>query len=291
MLSLLFRTAFILQGIWAVILLFPLLKGTFANLIKWGGGIYLLFMIIVQVAVLFMPGRTLLGLYYLHWFYLGTFIEIILFSFAISFKIKEAFLKVIEVRTQVARDLHDEIGASISGIKIFSQLAADRPEGINEYLRKINTYSDDMLGKMSDIVWTMNPENDNFEKIIRKIRQHAIAITSAKNIQLHFFVQDELQSKEVDMLIRKNIYLITKEAINNASKYAQAKNIHIRFTRQGKDGTVQVKDDGIGFDTSTRHEGNGLKNMRQRAAGMQGSFFITTQPGYGTEILLRYPIT
>jgi signal transduction histidine kinase len=289
-LPLVIRIMLLLLALIALPLLFPRLQEKFLKVIKWGAVIYLVIILMVMAAYL-TPDEKLLGMDQMQIFFIGTFIDIIVFSFAMGYKVRSVFTKILDMRTRISQDLHDDIGATLSGIKVFSQLAKDRPEASAEYLEKINTYSDDMLSKMGDIVWSINTENDSFESIISKLHSYAKNLTAARNIQLRFAADADLQKRSPDMGFRRNLYLITKEAVNNAVKYSSCSYIKVELQPYQKGLKLLVEDDGNGFDTEAYKEGNGLKNMRRRAAEINGTFTIQSKPGKGTSIGVVFNFT
>jgi len=225
------------------------------------------------------------------WFYLSGALVIASMLFAVYRNRVNQLKKVLTLRTKISQDLHDEVGATLSGIKVFSELARDRPETGEIYLGKINKYSDEMLDKLSDIVWTINPENDSFDRIINKLYSYATSVTAAKNIQLTFDMDESLQKRVVKMIVRKNVYLIAKEAINNAVKYAGCKKLTVALTAQKNSGTLKITDDGIGFNPEQTNNGNGLRNIKDRAAEIHGALKINSHPGEGTGIELSFNFT
>jgi signal transduction histidine kinase len=133
------RFLFAAIGVIAIVQFYPLVRGRFMNLVKWGGMVYLFFMLLV-LAAMFLPGGQLLGLTPMHYVYMGTFADVLIFSFAMSIKIRESLNKAAEVRHNLSRDLHDEVGATLTGIRVFGQLAKERPETQAVNLEKINNY-------------------------------------------------------------------------------------------------------------------------------------------------------
>jgi signal transduction histidine kinase len=288
-----FRILFLAQGVWAIILYLPLFKGTFANLIKWGGGIYLLFMIIVQLTVLFMPNKTFLGLYYMHWFYLGTFIEIIIFSFAVSYKIREALLKVIAVRAQMARDLHDDIGATLSSISIYGELAQQvwdtEPQKSKSMIDKMSTQSKGLMQRMNDIVWSLKTTDNNNEDFAKRILNYTQELLSVKDIYTTLQIDEQLEKQLLNPEILKNVLLISKEAINNIAKYSKATQVVISLKSDADMIHLSIKDNGVGFDMEGVKKGNGLMNMQKRADLLNAQFHINSPINGGVSITLKIP--
>ena len=288
-----FRTIMIIIGVGASIIIFPLMKGKFLNCIKWGAISYLFFMGLVMIDVLLTSDRRLFGLNPMHYVYLGTFVEVVIFSVAMSYKVKDLYMKVAEVRNRLSRDLHDEIGATLSGVTLMSELVMKKLEtgatnGIQNYVERITTESKQMSEKMNDIVWAANPDNDSLEKIIVKIQSYASGICSAKNIMLHFAKPPIRDEHAFSNTARNNLYLISKEAINNAVKYSGATNIWFIFELKGKQFTVSIRDDGNGFEPGSTVAGNGLKNMRARAEEMGAVIRVISGKDKGTAVELSF---
>jgi signal transduction histidine kinase len=197
------------------------------------------------------------------------------------------------IRYRISRDIHDEVGATLSGVALFSEIAKQKMEAHSDqdaklYLEHISAHSKDMVEKMSEIVWAINPENDSFERIVSRLQAYALNLCGGKNIKLHTAIDEMVLDLHPEMNIRKNMYLIIKEAINNAVKYSAGKNLF--FSLQQKNGHIiaLVKDDGKGFDVSTAKAGNGLNNMRTRATELNGKCMIVSLNGKGTEVRLEF---
>jgi signal transduction histidine kinase len=189
------------------------------------------------------------------------------------------------IRSKVARDLHDDMGSTLSSIKIMSNIALEKkePELSQTYLRSIRQNAASMQESMSDIVWAINPENDTIEKVMIKMKEFAAEILEPMNIQYEFHDQGDFNISRMDLNTRKDFYLIFKEAINNAAKYSQCSRIKIELIRS-KSSIELIHDNGKGFDPLVRHAGNGLKNMRYRANNIGASFTLESQPESGTRI-------
>jgi hypothetical protein len=200
---------------------------------------------------------------------------------------------IIALRLKISQDLHDEIGASISGINLLSQVASEKlqvnkTEEASEYLFKIKTYTQDVIEKLSDMVWVFNPQNDSIEKLLQRIRSFSIPIASSKNIELHFETDKETDTKNLSISQRKAIYLISKEALNNIFKYADCNNIYFSLYTSSSKWQLIIRDDGRGFIPSENENGNGLKNMKKRAEEIGAGFNIRSQNAGGTVITIEF---
>jgi signal transduction histidine kinase len=197
------------------------------------------------------------------------------------------------VRVRISRDIHDEVGATLSGVALFSEIAIQKMEQHEEddaqlYLSHISANSKEMVDKMSDIVWAINPDNDSFERIIAKLQSYAFNLCAGKGIALHLDLDDTIRKHFPSMQIKRNLYLFMKEAINNAVKYSGGKNIFLTVQTKGDAIITEIRDDGKGFDTSVNYMGNGLKNMKARAGSLDGNLVIDSKNGKGTSIRLQF---
>ena len=199
-------------------------------------------------------------------------------------------LNLQTLRNKIASDLHDDVGSTLSSISIFSQMAQQQSKEVNPLLETIGESSRKMLDAMADIVWTINPENDQFEKIILRMRSFAYELLGAKKIDFEFVADEYVTKINVPMEVRKNLYLIFKEATNNMVKYAAANRASFSIKGEKNNLIMLIKDNGKGFDTSQSTKGNGLKNMKKRAGEIGGQLVIESGPGKGTEIQLRVAV-
>lgn len=199
-------------------------------------------------------------------------------------------LKMQTLRNKIASDLHDDVGSTLSSISIFSQMMQEQSKEVNPMLQTITESSRKMLDAMADIVWTINPENDNFEKILLRMRSFAYEMLGAKNIDFEFIAGDDVSSMNLLMETRKNLYLIFKEAVNNMIKYSEANKAVFSLTHTGNVLTMLIKDNGKGFNPATRKAGNGLNNIRNRAEEINGKLVISSFPGEGTSIELKVAV-
>lgn len=210
------------------------------------------------------------------------------------FRIKQ-LEKIMAVRMKISRDLHDEIGSTLSGIGIISEMAkqqlnSEKPAELKKSLEKISVNTGETLGKMSDIIWAVNPQNDSFAKIISRLESYARSIAIPLGIQVFIKATEETKRVNLDMQKRNNIYLICKEAINNAIKYSGAQQLFFVIEKNNQHIYITVKDDGKGFDSNRESGGNGLKNMEARAKEIKANLSITSGNGSGTAVELSLSI-
>lgn len=222
------------------------------------------------------------------------FLVLILFSVLSVFIYKhydtKQKLKLQTLRNKIASDLHDDVGSTLSSISIFSQMAQQQSKVVVPFLDTINESSQKMLDAMADIVWTINPENDQFEKIVMRMRSFAYELLGAKNIDFEFIADEEVASLKLLMDVRKNLYLIFKEATNNMVKYSGADKALFSITAVKNNLTMLIQVNGKGFNVSHLTAGNGLKNMKKRAEEIGGKLNINSFPGKGTTVKLNVTV-
>ncbi len=200
-----------------------------------------------------------------------------------------------DMRNNIARDLHDDIGSTLTSINILSDITLQLPtqtDAVSNNLQKIKDRSAGIMEKMNDIVWAINPANDALDKIILRIRDWANEICEQKGIQFIYSQPDEEISDIVlSLKQRSNIYLVFKEALNNGVKYSEATVIKVEVTMAGNDLSLNIIDNGKGFDANTQPGGNGLRNMKSRAAEMNASLKVESVIGEGTRVSINVPVT
>lgn len=195
------------------------------------------------------------------------------------------------MRNTIARDLHDDIGSTLSSINIISQMALKDANGSSSNFQRIAQHSSSMMESMSDIVWSINPNNDSPEQVISKMKEFAAEILDPLDIDYTFTGEENLHAVTLDAATRKNLLLIFKEAVNNAAKYSGASVMTIHFTKQADILEVAIQDNGKGFDAEVISSGNGLRNMKARATSLRGKLELKSSAGTGTAISLSIPIT
>ena len=216
-------------------------------------------------------------------------------------------LELERVRTRIATDLHDDIGASLSQIAILSEVVSRRVGGdgdsvVREPLATIAGTSREMVDSMSDIVWAINPKRDRLGDLAQRMRLFASDLLSARDIRLKFRAPDAARDVTVGADLRREVYLIFKETVNNLAKHSGCDEAEIDFRLVGNHLRVTVYDNGRGFDARPPAEGNGdgapaatmgghgLDSMRRRAERLGGSYEVASAPGRGTTVTLSVPV-
>ncbi len=222
---------------------------------------------------------------------LGGLVMVLILSFFIyRYYHANQEMRLLTLRNKIASDLHDDVGSTLSSIYIFSQMAQTADQNVIPAMQTIAESSKKMLDAMTDIVWTINPENDEFEKIIMRMRSFAYELLGASQIDFEFIVDDDIAKIKLPMETRKNLYLIFKEGTNNLVKYAEADKAMFAIKGTGDMLMMMIRDNGKGFDSSADFLGNGLKNMKKRASEIGAQLLIDSEPGSGTMIQLELAV-
>jgi ligand-binding sensor domain-containing protein/two-component sensor histidine kinase len=200
-------------------------------------------------------------------------------------------LDMEKVRDRIARDLHDDMGSTLSTINILSEMVKmkidkDLPT-TKDYINKIGDNTTRMMEAMDDIVWSINPMNDNMQKITARMREYATSMLEARDIDYTIHVDEAVKQIKLDMEARRDFFLIFKEAVNNLAKYSKCTKARINIETYDYTMLMKIKDNGVGFIVSEADNGNGLTNMQKRAKSLNAKLSIESQPGVGTTILLE----
>jgi signal transduction histidine kinase len=208
---------------------------------------------------------------------------------------KEGEQKLLDERVRLSRELHDDIGSTLGSLAVYSDVAKNRSvknENPVEVLSKIGDASRDLIERMSDIVWSLNPHNEPFEQLQHRMQSFAAMTLTPGNIAVDFNVDGGLKSVILTGEQRKNIFLIYKEAVYNIMKYAECSNVAVDLIRSDGYLKLSIRDDGKGFnaENTSAYNGNGIKNMKARAEDMKAMFYINSKAEHGATVELKLTI-
>jgi signal transduction histidine kinase len=196
-------------------------------------------------------------------------------------------LEVEKLRNKISSELHDDIGSTLSGIAMYShmtdgQLLNGNYDKAKDSVTVIQKSATELVGKLSDLVWVINPHHESFTAMLEKIEQYGEEMCRAKEIIFTTSFSPAVVNLHLPMESRLQIYLILKEAINNAVKYSNASSLQLNMKALEGKLLVTIGDNGNGFDAATAIMGNGIENMQKRAAEIDASFKIDSQKAKGT---------
>lgn len=198
-------------------------------------------------------------------------------------------------RSRIAQDMHDEMGSSLTRIRLLSELARrdlHEPSAAEPHLAKIQHTSGELFRSMDEIVWTVNPRHDTLDSLVGYICRYSQNYLGLAGIRCRLDVPAAPLNQPLTSEQRHNLLLAVKEALHNAVRHAQAAEVWMRVAVTSSQLVIAIEDDGRGFNSSDADANrNGLANMRRRLEELRGRMEIVSSPGHGTKILLYLPLT
>ena len=297
----------IVVGVWLMLIIIkeklpytkPMVLGFASNLVGTLLSVFMLMLLSQGVKHLLVSGYPFVFVK------IGVLLEIFFFNIAIfkkwNYQEKQLFLQQVEkklaiekVRNQISSQLHDDIGSTLSGVSMYSHLATTllekgEQDNAKKSLRIIQNSTDEMVQKLSDLVWSVNPNQDSLQMVFERLEQYGFDMCNTKNMQFktsiitcHFNLPTENHYQ---------LYLFCKEAINNAVKYSEAGLLELTVKESNHLLEISISDNGKGFDIENVKRGNGLNNMHKRADELGADFDIQSKTGAGSLISLKLKIT
>ncbi|MCB9087139.1 MAG: hypothetical protein H6628_02275 [Calditrichae bacterium] len=202
-------------------------------------------------------------------------------------------LEVERTRTRIARDLHDEVSATLSGISWFAKAAqetqsAPPAEGEPDFHRLIIESAGEAQEKIRDIIWAIQPEHDDWGSLFAHCQRYAADLLESKGIHPHLEVIPPAPPKPLKMATRQHFWLLFKEILTNTVRHADCRTVQITLTAARGEVFLEVADDGKGFDPAQTTSGNGLKNIRARAKALGADCQLHSRTGEGTCWTVRF---
>jgi signal transduction histidine kinase len=278
---------------------FKLRKITFQRYILWGSTVYFVMGLMSYITEQYIDNYVLSPTSFLA---LGTFLDIIFFSIAMSYRnqqlieqynqtllddanqiitmqkeVMEKQTALENERSRVASDMHDDLGSGLTKIKYLSDIPL-QSEKVYENLPKIKSIASDLVENMSEIIWALKEENDTLENLLTYIKKYAAEYLEDNQIDVKVHIPEEMPLFIVKGDIRRNIFLSVKEVLHNVVKHAEAHQVEIKISTEN---TLEIiiQDDGKGFDLEKATKGNGLKNLQKRWDKLGGLFEIKSKQG------------
>jgi ligand-binding sensor domain-containing protein/two-component sensor histidine kinase len=230
------------------------------------------------------------------WWFIGLVVALLGLLVYSMFLYRLARLVELErMRTRIAADLHDDIGANLTKITILSEVAHQQmavdSRRVNNALSSIADISRESAASMRDIVWAINPKRDKLLDLTRRMRGFASDIFTSRDIAFQFRARDRDRELKLSPEVRRDVFLIFKEAVNNIVRHSGCARADIEVRVEDGWLAVDVNDYGTGFDLTEAGEGQGLSGMRRRAEGFGGRLEISSREGGGTTVRLKVPVT
>jgi signal transduction histidine kinase len=193
-------------------------------------------------------------------------------------------------RSRIAKDLHDDLGGSLTQVSLLLELAQRNPERAGERMQQMSSTMQQVNDSLDEIVWAVNPHNDTLPHLINYLGQFAIEFLGSAAIRCRVDLPENPPNRPVSPEMRHNLFLMVKEALNNVVRHARATEVWFRLRVRNDAMQVSIEDNGSGLNGAATHsEGNGLGNMRHRVEEIGGRFNIQSESGTGTRISADLP--
>jgi signal transduction histidine kinase len=191
-------------------------------------------------------------------------------------------------RTRIARDMHDQLGTNVTQVGLLAELtrkdAGDR-EQTARHAGQISERAIELGRTLDEIVWAVNPKNDSLDTFCDYVAIHAQELFELTNVLCRVDLPPEMPAVALSAELRHNLFLATKEALNNIVRHAHAHEVWIRFQWVAASFEISIVDDGQGFVLTEEHSRrNGMRNMKKRLEDAAGHFAVTSRPGRGTQV-------
>jgi signal transduction histidine kinase len=201
---------------------------------------------------------------------------------------------VEQERTRIARDIHDDLGTSLTEIAFMSDpehIELAEPARVKPHLERVSGKARAVVQALNEIVWAVNPRNDNLPKLLDYLCTFSEELCESAGVRCWHEVPTGLPELPLPVDFRHGLLLAVKEALNNALKHSGAKEIWLRVGVEPGALSIVVEDNGRGFDfAGDSSAGNGLRHLRERLAELGGSAQVTSLPGQGTKVCLHAPL-
>jgi signal transduction histidine kinase len=246
--------------------------------------------------------ETILDKYPLALIKVSMLIDIILFQLAImkSWNEREKHLAtekllsqlaVEKLRNRISGELHDDIGSTLSGVSMYSYLTNKQIENgeidnAKVSLQIIHESTNEIVDKLGDLVWSVNPKHETIDFLFERVEQFAIQLCAAKSIAFKSSISVNLEQGTISQENIHHLYLILKEVVNNSVKYSDASELSLHVKESDGILNISVADNGKGFETSSIQWGNGLKGIKKRAIEIGAILDLKTSLGSGCTVQL-----
>lgn len=197
-------------------------------------------------------------------------------------------------RTRIARDLHDDLGSSLTEINFLAS-TGQRPHSADNthpaLFRAIAEKARALVAALDVIVWAVDPEDNSLQSLADYLSGYAREYLSNSSILCRFKIPVSVPAVKLDGQIRHEVLMVVKETLNNVVQHAAATEVEFEMTIADKFLEICITDNGKGFDPDTKNGGHGLKNYSARLAKLDGTCDIESRSGAGTVVRIRLPIS
>jgi signal transduction histidine kinase len=200
-------------------------------------------------------------------------------------------LEMERLRMSLASDLHDEIATNLSSIAMFSTLVQSQAHERSPFLDRITVLATDSVEAIREIIWSIDPKPETIASLLVRLRDAMVSACRARGMHLSISVPPDGMAQNLTPEQRKDLWLMLKEAVNNAVKHSGGTELGVSVTPAGDRVRITVQDNGGGFAQSTPSSGRGLATMRARAKALGGTVTIASASGEGTAVEFLVPLS
>jgi ligand-binding sensor domain-containing protein/signal transduction histidine kinase len=199
-------------------------------------------------------------------------------------------------RGRIAKDIHDDLGSSLTRIMMLGERAEEDLLGkreVENHVGKIVATARHTVRALDEIVWAVNPENDTLDGLVQYISHYADEVFENSEISWRLDIPTNLPAINLSAEVRHDLFLIVKEAFHNVLKHSRASQVRVQISTDAAGLALQIEDNGCGFSANSSvagRKGNGLRNMEKRIQAIDGQLTLSSTPGKGTVITLAVPL-
>jgi len=198
------------------------------------------------------------------------------------------------VRKRIATDLHDDVGSSLTRISLLSEVVRQKvghgDASLETPLSSIAGLSRELVDSMSDIVWAINPSRDHLSDLSQRMRHFVSDLCTARHIDVRFRTPSADRDIGVGANVRREVFLLFKEAVNNMVRHSGCSEADIDFSAEPHQLLLRVSDNGRGFDPGGVNARHGVRSMHERTEALGGRLDVLSQPGHGTTLVFTVPL-
>jgi signal transduction histidine kinase len=191
-------------------------------------------------------------------------------------------------RARIAKDIHDDLGSTLTLIAVQGDLAKER--GDPERIAKVSSTARQAIKSLDEIVWAVNPRNDSLGQLLDYAGQYALDYLRAAGVRCRLDIPERVPERELPSKVRYNVFLALKEALQNVVKHAHATDAWVQVAVLPDGVRLELRDNGCGFASAPDDAlADGLRNMRQRLEAIGGRCTIESRVGTGTQVRFEFP--
>jgi signal transduction histidine kinase len=205
-------------------------------------------------------------------------------------------LNLERMRTTIATDLHDDIGASLSQIAILSEVARVSGKGqgqADEPLERVAALARELVDSLGDIVWSIRAEPRGMDSLTRRMREFALDLLASQGIAFEFHTPPSGENVQLSLQARRQLFLMFKECIHNVARHSGCTAVKAELKVVDREIALTVEDNGRGLTPIEKPPGwtggNGIPGMRQRAESLGGRMQWSSKPGAGCTVAIHIP--